>query len=386
MNFYADKYAHYIVNRMLRLEEGEKLSINCNEDTLPFAHVVAHEAAETTGQSVSLVYIENGKVESVDEIDPSYQVKSDKGVAMLHLASFPSFDMDAELDAKALQEFRLLSDPIFLDRRISVPWATAYVPTTKWAEFVYGTGATTDKLWMDLADLLELEDEDSVDLTETLEKVLSLRAQKLNSLKAITLKLESSTCELTLPLALDYKATPSAAKLKNGRTFYPSLPCEDISVALDFTKANGHFDTTLPFRLFDRIFENASITIKDGEISGFSLEGGSGYINKFINIDKLSKNVGELILCDGMTHSSFFKKALGLPNYDRMRTTSIVFGGVNPEGITLEDEAALDGSKLNTSFARLELPLGSDSLKITAINQFGKESVIMEDGVFIGGF
>lgn len=386
MNFYADRYAHFIVNRMLRLEEGEKLSLNCNEETLPFAHMVAHVAAEKTGVPVSLVYIENGKVESVDEIDPSYQAGKEKGVAMLHLASFPKSEESEELDARTLQSLRLLADPIFLDRRISVPWATAYVPTPLWAEFVYGQGATTDMLWNDIASLYELEDEDAVDLTSTLERSLAQRAAKLNALKAVSLRLESPTCHLELPLAVRSQAVSSASRLASGRFFYPSFPCEDIAIALDWRKAEGSAETTLPFRFFSRIVENASFTVKGGRLTSLQIEAAGEDINRYLNIDSFSASVGELILCDGLSRSALYKRSLGLPAFDHMRTTTLVFGGVRPEAVTGTDEESLSENGINTGFARLELPVGSPSLNITAADASGKETLIMEDGSFTEEF
>ena len=61
MNMLADRYALFIVHSMLRLEDGDRLTIHSNEETIEFAHKVAHEAADTTGVPVSLVYIEKGE-------------------------------------------------------------------------------------------------------------------------------------------------------------------------------------------------------------------------------------------------------------------------------------------------------------------------------------
>ena len=83
MNYLADRYAHYIVHRMLRLEEGEKLTVNADEESMEFSHKVAHEAAESSGVAVALISIENGKVQSVDEIEPSYPAKAARGNVML---------------------------------------------------------------------------------------------------------------------------------------------------------------------------------------------------------------------------------------------------------------------------------------------------------------
>ena len=388
MDFYADKYAHFILDRMLRLESGEKLTINCNEENFSFAKQLARLAAEKTGVNSTLVYIEKGKVESVDEIEPPYQGKETGKACMLHLASLPecSFDKEKELGARELQEFRLLADPIVLDRRISVPWATAYVPSPYWAEFLYGAGETVDRLWMDLAELYDLEDGDTTDMTISQEKVLRKRIRVLESLGISELHLKGPNLYLKLPLSQGVSFQTSAVRLKDGRFFYPSYPCEDVFIPIDFRRASGYFSTTRRFRLFDRFFENASVSVENGRIKGFVLEDGNDEINRFFQTDSKSAMLGELILCDHMTQASRKDLCLGVPILDRMRTTTIVLGGVSPEAITEEDESRLEENGINTSFTRLELPIGSDELQVTALLENGDEVDIMIDGSFTDSF
>ena len=343
MIYSADKYAYFIIHRMLRLEEGERLTLHANEETIEFAHKVAHEAAESSGVTVSLVYIENGRVESVDEIAPSYREKEAKSDCLLNLASFtPSvFREDEELDAPSLQRHRLLSDPVFLDRRISIPYAVAYVPTAAWAQFIYGAGATADRLWLDLAEFLSLDDEDG----SSAEKILTQRAAVLNSLGIRSLQLEADNISLSADLADGARINTTAMNLNGRRFFCPSLPCEDLIFPVNFRSARGSFRSTYPFRLFDRVFDSASFTVKDGKIASVSgIE--PAYINRYMNIDERAAFAGD---------------------------------------VTLDDEAQLEASGLNTSFARLEVPVGSRQLSVAAKLSDGRTVSIFEDGVFALG-
>lgn len=381
MNMLADRYARFIVHSMLRLEDGDRLTIHSNEETVEFAHKVAHEAADTTGVPVSLVYIEKGKVESVDEISPDFPARQAEGDVMLHLASFTSrpFDRDAEMDAVNLQNHRLLADPIFLDRRISIPYAVAYVPTAAWAEFVYGPGSTVDQLYLDLADFLSLDE--GMDVTSTLERTLHHRATLLNGMDIERLQLKSPTMELECSLAKGARIGTTASRLSGGRFFYPTFPCEDLIFPIDFSKAEGHLHTTYPFRFFDSVIEDAEIEVKGGRITLFSCER-SDYVEKYMNIDTRSASIGEIILCESLTQAASFHRAFGLPLLDRMRTSQVVFGGVTPEMVTITDENRLEEMGLNTGFARLEIPVGSRDLTVTANTRDGGVHTIFEDGVF----
>ena len=377
-----DKYAIYIINRMLRLQEGEHLYINSTEESLPFAHIVAHAAADLSGVPASIVYIENGRVQSVDEIESESGIKrEEKGVAMLHLSTFqPSrFSLDEEDDAIHLQQHRLLSDPLVLDRRISTPWAVAWIPTLKWAEFVYGQGSTVDELFMDLADYLGLEDEN--DTSSTIERTLSMRCEKLNSMKIESLHLSGPSVELEAFLAKGARIGTSAFRLPDGRFFYPSLPCEDIIIPVDFRKAEGWIKATYPFRLYDRTFESVELEIRGGKIASFEIED-SAYAGKYLNIDGKAASISEIILCESLTRSARFSRSFGVPLLDRMRSSEIVFGGITPELVSLQDEALLESHGLNNSFARLEVPFGSRELTVTARTS-EQDVVIFKDGIFV---
>lgn len=385
MNNIEQKYASFILEQELMIESGEKLTINANEETISFAHLVAHMAAEKTGVSVSIVYIDKGKVESVDEIDPDYQERPSGKVAMLHLAAFPEFtsitDFEKEISAKELQEYRLISEPVVPGRRISVPWAICYVPTATWAEFVFGPGATTDSLWLLLSDLLSLDSDDK--LLKLQHQMLKTRKERLRSENISQIVLNSATCDLTLTINRELYPTTTSTLLGSGRLFYPTAPCEDVIIPLDKLSGHGKFSTTYPFRLFDSVFSGAEIEIKNGKAVSFKLEGGSEHVTKYLSIDSDSSRVSELIICDGYTKASKLDISLGLPMLDRMRTTTLVLGGVTPETVNAENEDDLKELEFNNSFVRLELPIGSRDLEIKGITEFGEVITIMEDGILV---
>lgn len=105
-------------------------------------------------------------------------------------------------------------------------------------------------------------------------------------------------------------------------------------------------------------------------------------VNSYINIDDQASALGELVLCEELTRAAGFRSAFGIPILDRMRTTGLVFGGASPERITLSDESKLEENGLNTSFARLEVPVGSRKMTVTAHTKDGRLVTVMEDGRF----
>ena len=383
MNTISERYASYIINRQLRLETGEKLTVNCNEDTLEFAGTLSKMAAEATGVPVQLVYIRDGKVETVEEVDPDFTAKANGRAVMVHLASFPSFKAldESDLSARELQEYRLIAEPVITDRQISVPWATVYVPTAAWAEFVYGQGATTDSLWLMISDMLAL-DREGIDLMIR-DSIHTSRRKRIEDERITDIFIKGPSADLHLKRNRRARITGTLSTLRGGRSFEPTSPAEDTVIALDEFSGEGTFRTTYPFRLFDRVFQDAAVTIENGRIKTFSTEGGALHVSKYLNIDEESGRVGELAIADGYTPVSRMRVASGIPALDQMRTTSLVFGGITPSAVTPGSDEELKQDGVNTSFVRLVLPIGDMETEIKAYTEDGRYITLMEDGIML---
>ena len=383
MNTISERYASYIINRQLRLETGEKLTVNCNEDTLEFAGTLSKMAAEATGVPVQLVYIRDGKVETVEEVNPDFTAKANGKAVMVHLASFPSFKAldESDLSARELQEYRLIAEPVITDRQISVPWATVYVPTAAWAEFVYGQGATTDSLWLMISDMLAL-DREGIDLMIR-DSIHTSRRKRIEDERITDIFIKGPSADLHLKRNRRARITGTLSTLRDGRSFEPTSPAEDTVIALDEFSGEGTFRTTYPFRLFDRVFQDAAVTIENGRIKSFSTEGGALHASKYLNIDEESGRVGELAIADGYTPVSRVRVASGIPALDQMRTTSLVFGGITPAAVTPGSDEELKQDGVNTSFVRLVLPIGDMETEIKAYTEDGRYITLMEDGIML---
>jgi Leucyl aminopeptidase (aminopeptidase T) len=384
MNNFSDNYADLILNRMICLKVGEKLSINCTAETAEFAHKLARMATEISRVPALIVFIENGKVESVDQFDPEgLHVTEEKGLAMVHLASFscPEYNAEEELTAPLLQRFSLLSDPIDLERRIGVPWATIWVPTDEWARFVLGEDATVDQLWSALGDVLSL-DEDYNALFSTQHKLLTERSKKLNNLEIESLTLEGKGTRLTLPVVKGAIPSTTASVLHETRNFFPTLPCEDTVILLDKTKGNGYFTATKPFKLFDKVIDSARFELTDGKITKIEMSNAAALFSAYLSSDADASRIGEVILCDELTRISESDLTLGIPLMDRMRSLSISLGGVDGASIPFTTMEEVEKANINCAFTHLEIPIGSRDMCVTANLSDGSSFLIMEDGIF----
>ena len=221
MENFTSLYSQYILHRLLRLQVGDKLSINCTEESLKAAHKIAHDAANFTQVETCIVFIENGKVSTTELIKPDGEELDGTSVAMLNLACFTTPESTDDLSIVNLQEFKLLSEPIDVDRRISVPWAVCYYPTLAWAQFCFGSDATVEQLELALSEIFEFDSLYQKDLTKHLHSSTQVRIEEICSFNPVKLILKSQTCTLELPIAKTSTLITSSTSVK-GRTFYPN--------------------------------------------------------------------------------------------------------------------------------------------------------------------
>ena len=68
MEYFYELYASYILKRAIELNEDDVLSINTEEEYVPFARLLAKKAKEITGNGSYLMVIENKKAKEAVEI------------------------------------------------------------------------------------------------------------------------------------------------------------------------------------------------------------------------------------------------------------------------------------------------------------------------------
>ena len=128
--------------------------------------------------------------------------------------------------------------------------------------------------------------------------------------------------------------------------------------------------------LFGHIVRYFSAEVKNGKIENYSTDNvSSRLIRLYLEQDENAGYVSELSLAEESTSAGCIEY-FALPEWDRMRSTSITLGGPRPDSL----KTAEAREKANDSLLTLTIPVGSDTAIITAEDRDGNEFVIMEDG------
>lgn len=222
------KYAEKIVWNLLRLQDGEDLSINSENGYLYFAHLVKEEALKATHRPVTFVITRGGRPSAVAPYEPEdYTLPQSRGHVMLHLEhrtrpdqSFSDFESAAE-DMGAMLRFGHLAEPIYLDRRIAVPWCSVPV----FAE-------QDEENWNALLSSFLFSSPD-------ISAQHLLRCQTLNRFGIRKLRLTGEKTDLELELDSGSQFIDNFITLSNSRSFFSGINTDLMKTNLKRLNCNG---------------------------------------------------------------------------------------------------------------------------------------------------
>ena len=226
-------YAKTIIEDLLRLQAGDALSINTEEQDLEFAKEIANTALPITQVTVKIVVTDNGKPTQVLEFDPAPPALDPQSFAMLRLAhekqqkvqegsNYLEVIVDKE-DLVTVQKFGHLAEPVLLNRRISVPWCVAKVHDSEAEEWKgidtkIGLGIPNQNL------------------------VADYRRQFLQQSDSVKLHITGSNTDFTVQIPEGARFLGGTQVLPSGRKFLSSLDFDVMSFIVDCNSLSGHFE------------------------------------------------------------------------------------------------------------------------------------------------
>ncbi len=371
-DLYLSKYAILILKHGLNLRNGDVLAINTEEENSEFAHLIASYAQRLTGNGVFINYIKDGKVEDTEEAMTEFPINK-KPTALLHIPTYKKYmnaEKDKEYSARELQAFRLLAEPVS-NQIPAIPFATAFLPSDIWDEEELEESSSSF-----LSELFSLEADEYIESMKEMSNVLRYEKDKLNKLNLKRGRIYSDD-----GVDLEFEFLPGSSFevgeeiTKDGRCFTPLLYSSEIFRALDKTKTNGYLSITKPILLFGNKLSNLTLRFEAGRITEFQAYEENGELfNLFLKQDANAAYASELVIAESNNASAI--EYFALPEWDRMRGTSIIIGSARGKG--LKDDAI---DRANDSLVSLSLPLCSSSLIIDAEDDSGNVYRILEDNI-----
>lgn len=387
------RYAQLVTEVQLKLRDGDSLSINSEASTLAFARLLAKTACRATRQTVTIVHTNHGKVVDAIPIEPEEKEifrPPVQGAVMCHIIDLdaPPYLTQTDLqkageEVATLAQYGHLADPVFLDRRIAVPWANIPYPGPRWALHLLGEDASEEDMWKLFTSLYRLEDEHGIQFWEEQGNLLAYRKERLNKQGRCMIHLVGDGWELQSTMAKDTQWAGGRQTLSSNRSFFSSLPVQALHTSLDGSSTSGTFRASRAFFVLGQEVRGAHFAVSDGLVTAYGAETGEEALSALFAVDENARRVSELSLADNDTIESHYLEKSIHPHFAREITSTLVLGGFSLDNLTTQkSEEEVKESGLNMSLVRLEIPIGDSHFSLTIHKEDGSKMTVVEEGIF----
>lgn len=387
-------YSQFIITSVLKLQEGESLSINSSQSHFEFAQIVAQMGSEVTRQPVYVVITEGGKAQDVFTYTPLNNLQLTTEPSLGVLLRFDESEYRGaqieETPTQIIQEAPLLQKcgnlaPPQLSKEVA-PWAIVAIPGPKWAYRLYKE-ENEHLLWREFSKIFSLESSNIAQQTEEHYALIKDRTRSLNRLNSDHYILRSGESELTLSKVEQSRWRDGIHTLSNRREFVPYLIAERISMLVDVSSVSGTIASSEPFEVLGEVVEGATFTFFNGELISFDAKKGKEVLRVAFSVDQGASQMSELSIVDKQNSLAHLKGPTGYCGFDENRVSSILFGMGEASHIeALEEYESEEELKsktgCNTSFIRIRIPIGLTSLSLYNLDESGNRVPIISDGSF----
>lgn len=376
LDSFYQRYATLVLLHSLRIKKEDVLSINTEEDDYSFARILSQKAKEITGNGSYIQIVKNGKVIDSFDIYSDFPLNK-QPTAFIYIPLFKSsdkVDFSSLYEAKDLQKFNLLSDP--LDNPIpSVSFVTCPIPSSNWDEALKEYDGYSSLSLLD--SIFSLSSSNYLEEHKLRESNLQYIKNELDKLKLSKVRMVNDEgTDLTFTFLSSSCFKTSNLETVSRRSFNPSIISNDIYRLIDPTSLNGYLNISKPISLWGKRISNLSLFFKDGKV--VEIRGNRQSESLFAFYLRQDENAGRgsmITICEEESPLSQIEITLN-KEYDRMRSVSITIGGPKAE--------ALDSDTANTvdSITTLSLPIETESLVINALDKNDEELEIYNSGFF----
>lgn len=377
-SFYS-RYADLILSSALKIKKGDVLSINTEEEDYAFARIISEKAKAVTGNGSYIQLLKDGRIVSQFDILSSFPLTKEPNV-FLYISYFKSFEeveRERLYEARELQRFSLLSDP--LDNPLpSSPFVKVYLPSKEWDEKTESNdwALTSREL---LSSILNLEDDDYLRTNNLISENILYKTKCLNRLGLREGRIaDDEGTNLTFTFLPGSEFISSYSMTADRRPFSPSLISRDIFRLIDPYSLSGYLNITRPVLIFGVPVTGLSFYFEKGKV--VSVSGSRKEEELFYIYSSQDENAlrASMLTLNEADHPLFDMDLTYISEYDRMRTVSITIGGPRGEAVKdIENTATVD------SLLTLNLPIGSKSLVVTALDKDGNEWTLYENGFIL---
>ena len=405
---HLEEYIELVIRQGINIQPGQQLVIACTVDCAFFARKAMEAAFKAGASNVHMRWTDEisdrtrflEADDSIFDIFPPwnkvmFDTLANEGAAFLNVAA-----SDPEI-FKGVESDRLSRSSIaastalkgYFEKIITggVRWCIASVPTVAWATKVFPDAADTDEaislLWKNIFTASRVGDGKAVEKWQNHVAALKRRVDTLNDHHFDSIRFKNGAgTDLHMKLPEKHVWLGGGDEAKDGFTFLPNIPTEEIFAAPKADAVDGTVVGTMPNVFRGNLIEDFSITFKDGKVVSFDAKVGKEHLEKMINDIPGMDRLGEIALVEHDSPISNTGILFYNTLYDENASCHLALGSAYPDcieggGAMSEDQRKLEG--INVSDNHQDFMFGSSDMSITGITSSGEEIVVFKDGNFV---
>lgn len=400
------KYAELSVRAGVNLQKNQLLIIHSDVQNAAFARLIQTAAYESGASNVFINWTDEQSAkefylhaaDSAIDHFPDWQAArfkewDDEGAAYIHIIS-ENLDLFKEVSAERISRFQKASRTKLSDyhakiRSHEVRWCLLTVPYVAWAAKVFphlSKEEAVRTLWKMILKGARADGKDPINDWESHNRALKSRKKFLNKSQFQALHFTNSRgTDLTIGLPDNHLYIGGGVKDKNGISFFPNIPTEEIFTAPHKNKVNGKLVGTKPLIYGGSVIDDFYLIFKDGRITDYYAGKGQEVLQNPIETDEGSHYLGEIALVSNKSPLAQTETLFYNTLFDENTACHIGIGNASPSNIhngTDLTEEELKATGLNSSLLLVNVTFGTEDMKVVGIKEGGTEVVLMKDGDF----
>ncbi|SFI30820.1 aminopeptidase [Paenibacillus sp. UNC496MF] len=399
-----EQYAALAVEVGVNVQPGQKLYVISPIAAAPFVREVVKRAYKLGSPYVHVDWNDEGvtraRLEHAPEeglsIHPAWYVAgrvamAEEGAAFLWVdAADP--DLLSGIDAaragavsKAQQQTLTPFRKFTLNNEVA--WSIVAVPSKAWADKVFPDRAEAereDALWEAIFAAVRVDAADPVAAWRQHASGLRAKADRLNERRYKELRYRSAEgTDVAIGLPEGHIWVSAGTRNKQGTTFIPNMPTEEVFTSPLRTAVNGKVASSKPLSYNGSLIDRFAITFADGRIAGYEAETGLAALRELIETDEGSHYLGEIALVPFRSPISDTNVTFYNTLFDENAACHLAIGFAFPfcleGGLAMSKEEQL-ASGLNQSLTHVDFMIGTADLDIDGVRADGTVEPVFRGG------
>lgn len=403
------KYADLAVYKGVNVQKGQLVVISCPVENFIFGRLVQKSAYEA-GASNVIINWEDYEVSREFYLNASdfwienypslfhhgFEEYDLKGACYIAIISeYPNAFENVDLERISLfskKSYEKLESHIAKKRSYELRWSILAVPSKEWATKVFpnlNEEKALKSLWDVILKGARADGENPLEDWENHGRNFEFYEILLNDSNFEYLYFKNNIgTDLKVGMPKNYLFIGGVVKDKNGISFFPNIPTEEIFSAPHKEKVNGKLVASKPLNYKGSIIEDFYLVFKDGKIIDFDARMGKEFLKSIIDTDEGTRYLGEIALVSNKSPLAMSNILFYNTLFDENTSCHIGIGNANLNnllgGVNLSDEEIKEAG-LNKSSVLINITFGTEDLEVIGIKYSGEEVALMRNGDFILG-